>query len=365
MTLTEELLAPLAIEHAVALEPQRSVRAGVFGLGRSGLLHAATLSTIANVELVAIGDPDRNARRNARGMGLAARSFASAATLLQRATPEVLFVATALDLRAGLAAQALEAGVAVQIEGVPALTATDAAPLIHAAARAERSIACAWSLAYHPVFDLARRIVAAGTLGPVRQVRASRNVSRVVTPLHQRAYSAHGGPRGVLAHVGAEMMFVLVRMFGMPSSVAATFQSLYGALDDEARGGWTLERGARLGFETSWSAPGYPRPATVIEVEAEFGRMLLSEDAVEIDLAMARGAFPSGGTRFGRADLPQSARFEFDGGELWLQDATFLAAMTDGNVAPTELSACLDTLRVIDALYASAATGGGPVEVAR
>ncbi len=365
MTIAEELLAPLAIEHHASLEPQRPVRAAVFGLGRSGLHHAAALSTITNVELVAIGDPDRNARRNARGMGLSARSFASAATLIQRGTPEVLFVATPLDLRAGLAAQALEAGVAVQIEGVPALTAADAAPLIHAAARAERSIACAWSLAYHPVFSLARRIVAADTLGAVRQVRASRNVSRVVTPLHQRAYSAHGGPRGVLAHVGAEMMFVLVRMFGMPSSVAATSQSLYGALDDEARGGWTLERGGRLGFETSWSAPGYPRPATVIEVEAEYGRMLLSEDAVEIDLTAARGTFPSGVTRFGRADLPQLARFELEGDERWLEDATFVAGIANGGDIPTELSACLETLRVIDALYASAAAGGGAVEVAR
>ena len=161
------------------------------------------------------------------------------------------------------------------------------------------------------------------------------------------------------------MMFVLVRMFGMPASVSGTSQSLYGALDDEARGGWALERGARLGFETSWSAPGYPRPATVIEVEAVFGRMLLSEDAVEIDLTEARGTFPSGVTRFGRAGLPQAARFELDGDELWLQDATFLSAIANGGAIPTELSACLDTLRVIDALYASAAAGGGPVEVSR
>ena len=154
-------------------------------------------------------------------------------------------------------------------------------------------------------------------------------------------------------------------MFGVPSNVAATSQSLYGALDDEARGGWTLDRGARLGFETSWSAPGYPRPATVIEVEAEFGRMLLSEDAVEIDLTAARGAFAAGVTRFGRANLPQPARFDLDGDELWLQDATFLAAVTGGVTAPTELSACLDTLRVIDALYASAAGGGAVVEVVR
>ena len=365
MTLTEELLAPRAFEPATVIQPHRSVRVGVFGLGRCGLHHAATLSTITNVDLVAIGDPDRAARRNARGMGLPARSYASAGTMLQRATPEVVFVATPFDLAAGLAAQALDAGSAVMIEGVPALAAADAAPLIHAAAHAERSIACALALAYHPVFEAARRIVASDTLGVVRQVRASRNVSRVVTQAHQRSYSAHGGPRGVMAHLGAELMFVLVRMFGMPGAVTATSQRLYGALDDEARGGWTLAGGARLGFETSWSAPGYPRSATVIEVEAEFGRMLLSEDAVEIDLTVMRGAFPAGATRFGPASLPQSARFELDGDELWLQDATFLAAVTGGAATPTELSGCLDSLRVVDALYASAAADGAAVDVAR
>ena len=43
----------------------------------------------------------------------------------------------------------------------------------------------------------------------------------------------------------------------------------------------------------------------------------------------------------------------------------FLAAVTGGTAAPTDLPACLDTLRVIDALYASAAAGGAAVEVVR
>jgi hypothetical protein len=157
-------------------------------------------------------------------------------------------------------------------------------------------------------------------------------------------------------------MFVLVRMFGVPKSVTATFEKVYGELEDEARGSWTLANGGRLGFEISWSTPGYPRPATVIEIEAEGGRLLVSEDALELELLAPRGGYPAGVTRIGRGEASPSARFDLEGGGLWLQDAAFLSWVADGLPAAESLDAWLATTRTIDALYASGTGGGSAVE---
>src|SRR5262245_15031247 len=109
MTVMEDAVSR-ADEPAGITEPLRPIRVAVFGLGRSGLQHAAVLSTITNVELVGIGDPDRALRANARGMGLAARAYATLPVLLKRAAPEALFVATPYDERMPAAKMALEAG---------------------------------------------------------------------------------------------------------------------------------------------------------------------------------------------------------------------------------------------------------------
>src|SRR5207249_5405998 len=109
------------------------------------------------------------------------------------------------------------------------------------------------------------RIATSGTLGAFREVRASRYVSRVFHAEQQGEYADQGASRGVIAHTGTELVFLLLQMFGMPREVEASASRLYGALEDEARGSWKLDR-TRLAFEVSWSAPGYPRPATVIEI---------------------------------------------------------------------------------------------------
>jgi predicted dehydrogenase len=337
------------------------VRVAVIGLGRSGLQHAALVSTIANVELVAIGDADRDARRNARGMGLAARAYATVDTLLHRGTPEALFVATSFDTLVATAIRALESGVAVQIEGSPALSASEAAQLIQAAG--SHAVAASLPLVHHPVFACAQRIVNAGTLGAVREVRASRYAYRVSSTAHQRVHAERGATRGALAHIGAELVFVLTRMFGVPRSVTATTSAMYGPLDDELHGTWMHGDRARIGLEVSWSTPGYPRPATVIEIESEVGRMLVSEDALELDLHTARDEFPAGVTRLGHGDMPQLARFDLDGDAGWLGDAAFLTWVTGGPEPPTSLTAALDAARLIDALYASAAAGGAAVDL--
>src|SRR5439155_457742 len=259
MTVTEDPAITRAGEEA-PVEPPRPLRAAVFGLGRAGLQHAAVLSTLANVELVAIGDPERAARRNARGMGLAARAF---------------------------------------------------------------------------------------------------------SPAQQRAYAERGASRGVIAHTGMELVFLLVQMFGAPRELKATASRVYGTMEDEARGTWTLDGQARIAFEVSWSTPGFPRPATVIEIEAEAGRLPVAEDAMELDLVAAREDYPAGVTRLGRADVLPLARFDLDGDARWLEDTAFVAWAAGGSEPVTRLAAVLEAARVIDALYASAESGGRPVEVGR
>jgi predicted dehydrogenase len=365
MTVTEDTLAGNdSAPSPVPAVPTRPVKVAIYGLGRIGLQHAAILSTIPHVELTGIGDASRDARRNARGMGLAARAFATDEILLRRAEPQAMFLADSHELAPGMARRALEAGAAVLLEGVPLLPLSEVEGLLAAAQRAGRPVCAALPLAHHPVFAAASLAVANGVLGAMREVRASRTVSRVFHPAQQRSHAAGGATRGALAHVGTELVFVLTRMFGRPRLATATITSMYGALEDDARATWQLASNARVGIEVSWSTPGYPRPATVIEVEAENGRLLVSEDALEVELLEARAGFDRGHTRLGRREIPHLARFELDGDARWIEDAAFLAWAEGGAEPPTGLAAMRDAAATLDALYASARSGSKPVEVA-
>jgi predicted dehydrogenase len=152
---------------------------------------------------------------------------------------------------------------------------------------------------------------------------------------------------------------------GAPVEVRATAHQLYGTLEDELQAMMTLADGTEVGFDSSWSVPGYPRPSTVIEAEGENGKLLVSDEALELELRHAAGTFRSGLTRLRESDLPRPARLDLAGEGLWLQDAAFLDWLAGGVAPPNEAGAALATQRVMDALYRSSAADGTTVEVTR
>lgn len=357
MTLVDERVAP-------APPPaRRPMRVAVYGLSRTGLIQAAALANLPGAELVAIGDPRPPARRNARGMGLGARPFSSPETLLAKAKPEALVLDAPPEARLRIARLAVAAGCPVLVNGTPALAARDAEALWSEARPRNAVVVVGHALAYHPVFAGARRALADGAVGAPRVVRTSYSASRVFHPAAQRARVAPGALGGVVAHAASDLMFLAVWMFGAPVAVTAEAQRVYGPHEDEVHGAFTLASGLAVGFDLSWSVPGYPRPATVIEVEGENGRLLASEDALELELRGPRAGFAAGATRLGRDALPQPARFELDGEAPWIQLDAFLAAAAGGAPAPTRLEVALPATRAVEALYASARGGGATLRI--
>ena len=334
------------------------MRAAVIGLGRAGIVHAAALSTIPGCEVVGVVDSREASRRNLRGLGFKAAAFDRIEKLLRKVRPEALFVTAPHEERARIARLALEAGVAVQIDRPLAATRAEAEDLARLAAAKGVPLACGHALAFHPVFARAHQALSAGALGPVRQVRSSMYLSRVFSTQQKLDLAPRRSAGGVAAQDASDLLFLLVWFFGAPTRVHATWNRVYGEHEDELHAMMTLPGEAEVGFDCSWSVPGYPRPATVIEMEGDHGKLLASEDALELDVTVPCADFAAGYTRFGHAELPRPARFDLDGDAAYLQDAAFLAWVTGAEPPPARAETALRVPRVLEALYASARQGG-------
>src|SRR5258705_1249356 len=185
----------------------------------------------------------------------------------------------------------------------------------------------AHAIAYHPVFAAAQPLLSSGALGKLQQVRSSRYLSRVFSARQKSEACPPGAGGGVLAQAASDLLFLLIWYLGIPTRVRATANNVYGSPEDELHGMMEMSGGGEIGFDSSWSVPGYPRPATVIEFDGAAGKMLVSDDALELDLFARRGG-AAGFTRFGHATLPRPARFDLGGEALYLADAAFLAWVT-------------------------------------
>ena len=341
------------------------VRAAVVGLGRAGLAHATLLSTVPDCELVAVVDRRREARERMRGMGYHARAFGSLKKMLAVAKPDAVFVCGPQHERAATARAALEAGAAVLVEHPFGVTLEEAESIASQAASAARPLACACALAFTPVFRRAQEALVAGVLGEVRQARSSMFVTRVFDAAHPVHHEPGPISGGVLAQVASELLFLLMWYLGVPVEARATSSRIYGGLEDELHAMMKLASGVEVGLDCSWSVPGYPEPATVIELEGDNGKLLISDDGIEADLVQARAGFGAGHTRIRSAELPQPAAFDWGGEALYLMDASFLAWTTGGPAVPNQGRFALEVHRVMAALYASTRADGEPQAVGR
>ena len=298
---------------------------------------------------------------------LAPGTLAGAVRLLDRHGPDAVVVCVPQHERAAVARAAIEAGVPVLVERPMARTLDEARELVELARARGVPLAVGHPLAHDPVFARVGEIVRAGALGGVQEARSAMFVSRVFAPRPRRGPGRLDPARvagGVLAHLASDLLFVLVRMLGLPVEVHAESNLIYGEVEDELHAMMTLPDGAEVGFDCSWSVPGYNRASTVIELAGREGRLLASDEALEVELARAAAGLPAGYTRQHDSDFPSPARFDFGGETLWVHDAAFLDWVAGGAAPPNQAEAALEAHRVMDALYRSAAAGGVTVKVA-
>jgi predicted dehydrogenase len=338
--------------------PLKPVRVAVIGLGRMGVAHTAVLSMIPDCEVVGLCDRHPSLGKSLRGMGHRAPFFRNPAILLEKTSPDAVFVCTQSDSHAALARLALEAGSAVFVEKPLAHTLEDAAEMAALAKTLEKPLACGYTLAYVPIFAAARHAIAAGAVGLVRQARSSMYLSQTFGPRKGWMYDERRSGGGVVANVSSHLLFLLQWCLGPPVEVRATSNKIFSRVEDELHAMMRLESGAEVGFDSSWSVPGYPYSAVVIEVEGDNGRMLVSNDALELELSSDAGGYAAGSTMIREGDLPQPARFHVNSEGYYLEDADFLRWATGGPEPPIAVEAALGVQRTMHALYESAREGG-------
>jgi predicted dehydrogenase len=155
-------------------DPGRPQRAAVIGLGMMGRAHLRVWSgMIAGVELVGVADSDPRALRAATD-GSAVRGYPDAETLLRVEQPDLVSIVVPTSLHLPMTLAALDAGAHVLVEKPIAATRAEAEQMIAAAGRAGRMLSVGHIERFNPAIRELRRRLAAGELGRIFEIRATR-----------------------------------------------------------------------------------------------------------------------------------------------------------------------------------------------
>ena len=359
------------------------VRAGVIGLGR-GYAHAQAYHEGAHTALSALCDVD-DARLAASAVRLAAPyTFADPYELLHSGEVDVVSIATPNAAHYELTLAALEAGLHVLCEKPLALNGTQAQEMAAAAARAGRVLMVNYTYRFAPASQALQAAMAGGALGEVYFARSVWHRSRGVPGLrpgggvHRDGARRDGARRdgaenwfvqrataggGALIDLGVHRLDLALWFMGFPpvaSVSGVTYNAMGRAYAQRTGGSFDVEdmavgfvrfaNGASLVLEASWDL-NQPR-AELMEtwVYGTAGGMLqrnvgnLYQFEAELYRHDPSGAFQVSELRPG----PEHQRTAFD---------EFIDSVVAGRAPSASADQAVIALRVIDALYESAASG--------
>ncbi len=327
---------------------KKTLRVGMIGVGNvAQVAHIPAWKRSPHVDLVAVCDPNQaRARAVARKFGVP-RVETDFEDLLRAGELDCVDICAPNHLHAPIAIAALTAGLDVLCERPLARDAHEARAMVEAAQNAERILMCALNGRYRRDVEILRQFVAKGELGEVFFAKAGWLRKGTQYGGWKGEKAAAGG--GVLLDLGVQALDLALWTMGagaIHSVSASVHRRRQKDVEDAAFGLLRLASGGVLSLEVSWSF-SVERDIAYLELFGERGAARLTPlkihkemhgNLVNVtpELASPRNVYK------------QSYAAEID----HFVDCVRRRARP---VSPGEDG--LELMRVVDALYASAAEG--------
>lgn len=329
-----------------------TLRAGVVGLGMMGRNHVRVWDeAVDGVDLVAVADPDPEAVRRAVH-GRSARGYASADELLASESIDLLSIVAPTSLHLPIAVAALNAGAHVLVEKPIAATRDEAEQMMAAAVRAERILTVGHIERFNPAVLELRRRLAAGELGRIFEIRATR-----LGPFPARIRDV-----GVVVDLAPHDLDVMRFLMGSDPVrlYAETEQRIHTNHEDLFVGLMKFANGAVGVLDINWLTPTKVRTLTVTGERGMYVADYLAQDLVFYPNpdAVHAHAGAAGASTVGSVAEGEMTRRTIDRREpLFVELSEFARAVREGGPSPVDPHEAMVALLLARAMVESARDG--------
>jgi UDP-N-acetyl-2-amino-2-deoxyglucuronate dehydrogenase len=191
-----------------------AIRVGIVGLGGISLMHEAGYTEVSDLaQIAAMCDVDAEAVAQ-RAAPYGARIFTDWHALVADPGIDLVDVTTPHKLHYPIALAALEAGKHVLVEKPMAMTGREADHLVQTARARGLTFTVAENTRYIAAYQAAARLLVAGELGQIRQVRAYIGGSEAVRIRSRVSWVGDPEEKGVLHDSGVHTFYLMKWLFG-------------------------------------------------------------------------------------------------------------------------------------------------------
>lgn len=340
------------------------LRAAVIGLGKLGLLHAATLNVLPGCRLIAVADKAKTVLNSLKARTDGVETFTDHRVLLDQSNPDVVAIATPTGLHVPVAIDCVERGLPVFIEKPLSLNAPQARPLLAALEQHPVVNMVGYMTRFLRTFIKAEELIRSGILGELQMLRSSMYIAQLFKRGKGWRYDRAVSGGGVLTTQNSHLIDLLLWFFGDVDWVSAQTSALYSTdVEDHAHLFFQFRNGLRGFLDASWSARHFRTPTVSIHVQGSNGTLDVDDDQVRLFLDSNSNGHEPGWRTWRKPDLYRGTLFDIGGPNYTDQALEFVGAVRGENDVSSDVASAYKVQCLLDAAYASSAKNGAPVTI--
>ena len=339
------------------------MRVAIIGMGKMGLLHGAILNAIDNVEVCALADSSKFLIGFAKNM-THLPTYSDYLTMIDRESPDAVVIATPVFLHIAMANECVKRGIPFFLEKPLALNANEAHALVENLNQVNLVTMVGYMMRFAESFTKAKEILDSKLLGKIINFRSQIYVSQLFKTGKGWRYEKKESGGGVVIGQATHLIDLLQWYFGEVEHVSAHVKNWYSKdVEDFAHAYLSFKNGITGWLDSSWSVRHHRLMEILIEIDAENGNLMVTNDFAKVYLDHSINGISAGWHNYLRPELFSGVQFDVGGTYYTLQDQHFIEAVRSGKQVDSNVKNAFRVQKIVDAIYASAEGYGQPVSL--
>ena len=331
------------------------MKVGLIGLGKMGILHAAILNTIEDVQLVSIAEKESVLSKQLKTVMPSIKIYQNFEEMLNSEDLDLVHITTPVSSHLPMALSCIEKGVNFFVEKPLTRNLEEAKKICQALKKSNIIHSVGYNVRFIETFSKVKSLLDKKILGNITSVNSSMYVSNVFSKPSGWRFKKKISGGGVLLEMGCHLVDLLLWYFGPIIKVSGKTRAVYSEVEDFANAEFEFENGLHAEMDTSWSKEGYSIPEINLEIIGSNGKLRVNQDFIEIKLNEPVSPIEKTQVKIYKQELEKGVSFDVSGPDYTKEDINVVQSVKEKKAPLVDVFEASRTQSVIQAIYDSAA----------
>jgi len=333
-----------------------SLKTGLVGFGKMGMLHGGILNTIDDVQLTSVAEKESILTKYIKTAMPAINVYQDFEEMLESEDLDLVFITTPVAFHLPTVLSCIKGGINFFVEKPLTRNQEEAKKICGELKKSSIIHSVGYNVRFIETFSRVKSFLDQKILGDVSSVNSSMYVSNIFSKPSGWRFEKKISGGGVLLELGCHLVDLLLWYFGTVKKVYGQTKSVYSEVEDFASAELEFADNIHGELDTSWSKEGFSIPEINLKIVGSNGELRVNQDFIEIKLKNPKGPVEKTHMKIYKQELEKGVPFDVAGLDYTKEDINVVESVMGKKQPLVNVLEASRTQSVIQTIYDSAST---------